>query len=48
MHLIPYSIKDPKRRKLQDFPSMTVACYQLRPESLYSVTSSMMPPMPST
>jgi choline dehydrogenase len=37
MHLIPYSIKDPKRRKLQDFPSMTVACYQLRPESLGSV-----------
>ena len=37
MHLIPYSIKDPKRRKLQDFPSMTVACYQLRPESLGTV-----------
>jgi len=37
MHLIPYSIKDPKRRKLQDFPSMTVACYQLRPQSLGSV-----------
>ncbi len=37
MHLIPYSIKDPKRRKLQDFPSMTIACYQLRPESLGSV-----------
>ena len=37
MHLIPYSIKDPKRRKLQDFPSMTVACYQLRPESLGSI-----------
>ena len=37
MHLVPYSIKDPKRRKLQDFPSMTVACYQLRPESLGSI-----------
>ena len=37
MHLIPYSIKDPKRRKLQDFPSMTVACYQLRPESMGTV-----------
>lgn len=37
MHLIPYSIKDPKRRKLQDFPSMTIACYQLRPESLGSI-----------
>ncbi|TXL76368.1 choline dehydrogenase [Vineibacter terrae] len=37
MHLVPYSIKDPKRRKLQTFPSMTVACYQLRPESLGSI-----------
>jgi len=37
MHLVPYAIKDPKRRKLQDFPSMTVACYQLRPESLGSI-----------
>jgi choline dehydrogenase len=37
MHLIPYAIKDPKRRKLQDFPAMTIACYQLRPESLGSI-----------
>ena len=37
MHLVPYSIKDPKQRKLQDFPSMTVSCYQLRPESLGSI-----------
>jgi choline dehydrogenase len=37
MHLIPYAIKDPKRRKLHDFPSMTIACYQLRPDSLGSV-----------
>ncbi len=37
MHLIPYSIKDPKTRRLQDFPSMTVACYQLRPESQGSI-----------
>src|SRR5204863_7576558 len=37
MHLVPYSIKDPKTRKLQDFPSMTIACYQLRPESLGSI-----------
>ena len=37
LHLVPYSIKDPKRRILQDFPSMTVACYQLRPESLGSI-----------
>ena len=34
---MPYSIKDPKTRKLQDFPSMTIACYQLRPESLGSI-----------
>ena len=26
MHLVPYSIKDPKTRKLQDFPSMTISC----------------------
>jgi choline dehydrogenase len=37
MHLVPYAIKDPQRRVLQDFPSMTVACYQLRPESLGSI-----------
>ncbi len=37
LHLVPYSIKDPKTRKLQDFPSMTIACYQLRPESLGSI-----------
>ena len=37
MHLVPYAIKDPKRRKLQDFPSMTVSVYQLRPESLGSI-----------
>ncbi len=37
MHLVPYAVKDPKRRKLHDFPGMTVACYQLRPESLGSI-----------
>lgn len=37
MHLVPYGIKDPKRRKLHDFPSFTIACYQLRPESLGSI-----------
>jgi choline dehydrogenase len=37
LHLVPYSIKDPKTRRLQDFPSMTIACYQLRPESLGSI-----------
>jgi choline dehydrogenase len=34
---VPYAIKDPKTRKLQEFPSMAVACYQLRPESLGSI-----------
>jgi choline dehydrogenase len=37
MHLVPYAIKDPTRRRLHDFPAMTVACYQLRPESLGSI-----------
>ena len=37
MHMVPYSIKDPKKRKLQDFPSMTIGVYQLRPESLGSI-----------
>ncbi len=37
MHLVPYAVKDPKKRKLHDFPGMTVACYQLRPESLGSI-----------
>jgi choline dehydrogenase len=32
LHLVPYSVKDPKTRKLQEFPSM-----QLRPESLGSI-----------
>jgi len=37
LHLVPYAIKDAKRRKLQPFPAMTLTCYQLRPESLGSV-----------
>jgi choline dehydrogenase len=37
MHIVPYAIKDPKRRKLQDFPGMAIGCYQLRPESLGSI-----------
>jgi len=37
MHLVPYAVKDPKRRKLHPFPGMTLACYQLRPESLGSI-----------
>ncbi len=36
-HLVPYTIKDAKRRLLQDEPGMTLACYQLRPESLGSI-----------
>lgn len=37
MHLVPYAIKNPKRRELHDWPGMTIACYQLRPESLGSI-----------
>ena len=37
MHLVPYAVKDPKRRKLHPFSGMTVSCYQLRPESLGSI-----------
>ena len=36
-HLVPYSLKDPKRRILHDIPSMAITCYQLRPESLGSI-----------
>ena len=37
LHLVPYTIKNPKRRELHDEPGMTIACYQLRPESLGSI-----------
>jgi choline dehydrogenase len=37
MHIVPYAIKDPKRRKLQDWPGMAIGCYQLRPESMGSI-----------
>ncbi|MEQ1882267.1 MAG: GMC family oxidoreductase N-terminal domain-containing protein [Burkholderiales bacterium] len=37
MHLVPYAIKSPAKRELQDFPSMGISCYQLRPESLGSI-----------
>src|SRR5581483_738341 len=37
MHLVPYAVKNPKKRQLHDFPGMTIACYQLRPESLGSI-----------
>lgn len=33
----PYAVKSLKERKLLDHPAMTVACYQLRPESQGSV-----------
>ncbi|HEX3347887.1 MAG TPA: choline dehydrogenase [Acetobacteraceae bacterium] len=36
LHIVPYAIKS-ARRELHDFPGMTVACYQLRPESLGSI-----------
>jgi choline dehydrogenase len=37
LHLVPYVVKDRKTRKLQDWPGMTISCYQLRPESLGSI-----------
>lgn len=37
MHLVPYAIKNPKKRQVHDFPGMTIAVYQLRPESLGSI-----------
>ena len=37
MHLVPYGIKNPKKRQLHDFPAFTMAVYQLRPESLGSI-----------
>ncbi len=36
-HLVPYTIKNAKLRQLHDEPGMTLACYQLRPESLGSI-----------
>ena len=37
MHLLPYTIKDLKRRKFADYPGIMLTCYQLRPESLGDV-----------
>jgi len=37
MHLVPYAVKNPKKRQLHPFPAMTIACYQLRPESIGSI-----------
>ncbi len=36
-HLVPYTIKSAKLRQMHDEPGMTMACYQLRPESLGSI-----------
>jgi choline dehydrogenase len=37
MHIVPYAVKNPKKRQLHKFPAMTISCYQLRPESLGSI-----------
>lgn len=37
MHLVPYAIRNPKKRELHDWPGFTIACYQLRPESQGSI-----------
>ncbi len=37
MHMVPYAVKNPKKRQLHKFPGMTVSIYQLRPESLGSI-----------
>lgn len=37
MHLVPYAVKNPKKRQLHDWPGMTMSVYQLRPESLGSI-----------
>ena len=37
MHIVPYAVKNPKKRQLHDFPAMTIAVYQMRPESLGSI-----------
>ena len=36
-HLVPYTIKSAKKRELHAEPGMTMALYQLRPESLGSI-----------
>ena len=35
--MVPYAVKNPKKRQLHKFPGMTVSIYQLRPESLGSI-----------
>lgn len=36
-HMVPYTIASLERRQMHEEPGMTIACYQLRPESLGSV-----------
>ena len=37
MHLVPYAVKNPKKRQLHEWAGMTISVYQLRPESLGSI-----------
>ena len=37
IHIAPYAVKNYKKRQLHDFPGITMAVYQLRPESLGSI-----------
>ena len=37
MQFLPYSVESAEKRKLHSFPGMTIAAFQLRPESLGSV-----------
>jgi choline dehydrogenase len=37
LHLVPYAVKNPKKRELHEWPGMTISVYQLRPESLGSI-----------
>jgi choline dehydrogenase len=45
MHIVPYAVKNYKKRSLHDFPGITMAVYQLRPESLGSI--HIQSPLPS-
>ncbi|MGI9434404.1 MAG: GMC family oxidoreductase, partial [Geminicoccaceae bacterium] len=36
-HIVPYTIKDVSRRLMGEKPGLTIACYQLRPESLGTI-----------
>ena len=36
-HIVPFSIKNVAKRELQDFPTMAIGIYQLRPESKGSI-----------